>query len=115
MAPAAPWRIGVRRNEALFRDVNERIEEISTEFSERDQQPGRLSFLCECGIEQCAELIKATVAEYEAVRANPRHLLVLPGHEHTDTARVVERNSRFFVVEKLKEAGEFAIEHDPRS
>jgi hypothetical protein len=113
------------RNEALFREVNERIKEISTEFAEGDateelpevrvHQQERLSLVCECGMEQCAEQIDATVAEYEAVRANPRRFLVVPGHEHTDTARVVERNSGFVVVEKLEEAGEVAIEHDPRS
>jgi hypothetical protein len=103
------------RNEVLFREVNERIEEISTEFAVQDGQRLRLGLVCECGIEQCTEKIEATVAEYEAVRANPRRFLVVPGHEQTDTARVVERNSGFLVVEKLEEAGEVAIEHDPRS
>ena len=103
------------RNEALFREVNERIEGISTEFAERDQQQERLRLVCECGMEQCAELIEATVADYEGVRASPRRFLVVPGHEHTDTALVVERNSGFFVIEKMEEAGEVAIEHDPRS
>jgi len=105
------------RNEALFREVNERIEGISTEFAERDQQQERLRLrlVCECGREQCVEVVEATVAEYEAVRASPRRFLVVPGHEHTDTARVVERNSGFFVIEKMEEAGEVAIEHDPRS
>ena len=103
------------RNEALFREVNERIEGISTEVAERDQQQEGLRLVCECGMEECAELIEATVAEYEAVRASPRRFLVVPGHEHTDTARVVERNSGFFVIEKMEEAGEVAIEHDPRS
>jgi hypothetical protein len=114
------------RNEALFREVNERIEETSTELAEADataavpearvrQHQERLVLVCECGMEQCVEQIEATVAEYEAVRANPRRFLVVPGHEHTDTARVIERNSGFFVVEKLGEAGEVAIEHDPRS
>jgi hypothetical protein len=105
------------RNEARFREVNERIEGISSRGSlaDRDQQQERLRLVCECGIEECAEVIEATVAEYEAVRAHPRRFLVVPGHEHTDTARVVERNSGFLVVEKLEEAGEIAIEHDPRS
>ncbi|MGN6431820.1 MAG: hypothetical protein ACTHNB_13990 [Gaiellaceae bacterium] len=97
--------------------MNERIEDISREFADRDQQQERLRLrlVCECGIEQCTEVVEATVAEYEAVRANPRRFLVFPGHEHADTARVVERNSGFVVVEKLEEAGEVAIEHDPRS
>jgi hypothetical protein len=103
------------RNEALFRDVNERIEEVTTDLGEDGGQAERIGFVCECGIEDCTELLEATVAEYEAVRASPRHFLVLPGHEDTNTERVVERNSGFFVVEKLDEAGEVAVEHDPRS
>jgi citrate lyase beta subunit len=42
---------------------------------------------------------------------------VLPGHEweERDVARVVERHPRYFVVEKLDEAAETAIDQDPRS
>jgi hypothetical protein len=38
------------RNEALFREVNERIEDISREFAASDQPAERISFVCECGI-----------------------------------------------------------------
>ena len=106
------------RNEALFREVNERIEAVSREFAEGDwdQKQEQLRLVCECGRqEECAELLEATVAEYEAVRPNPRRFLVLPGHEQTDIERVVERTSRFFVVEKFEDASEVAIESDPRS
>ena len=56
-----------------------------------------------------------TRAEYESVRSDPRRFIVVPGHEHTDTARVVERNSAFSVIEKLERAAEIAVEQDPRS
>jgi hypothetical protein len=102
------------RNEVLFREVNERIEEISRELTDREQPLERLELVCECGREDCTEMLEATLAEYESVRANPRHFLVLPGHEHIETVRVIERTSRFLVVEKLEEEGEIAIEHDPR-
>jgi sulfur transfer protein SufE len=103
------------RNEAFFREVNERIEAISRDFADGDQGPERLRLVCECGRDECTELLEATVSEYEAVRAHARRFLVLPDHEHAETARIVEQNSRFFVVEKLEEEGEVAIEHDPRS
>jgi hypothetical protein len=103
------------QNEVLLREVNERIEAISREFTAHSPQPDQINFVCECGKVDCTELLEATVAEYEAVRAHPRRFLVLPGHEHADTARVVERKRRFLVVEKLEEEGEIAIEHDPRS
>ena len=103
------------RNEALFREVNERIETIGRELSDGDLPLKRLQLVCECGREDCTEVLEATVAEYESVRADARRFLVLPGHEHTDTARVVERTSHYFVVEKLGEAGKVAIERDPRA
>ena len=100
------------RNEALFREVNERIEELSSDESE---QEASLEVVCECGRNDCTELLELTRAQYEAVRSEPRRFIVVPGHEHTDTERVVERNSGFFVVEKLEHAAEIAVEHDPRS
>ena len=105
------------RNEALFREVNERIEEVSREFAEEDwdQKQEQLRLVCECGRQECTEMLEATVPEYEAVRSNPRRFLVLPGHEQTDIERVVERNSRFVVVEKFEDASEVAIEEDPRA
>jgi hypothetical protein len=115
MAPTVTTEIRRAQNEALFREVNERIEEISGGLAEGDQQPEELRLVCECGRQECAELLEATVAEYEAVRSNPRCFLVLAGHEQNEIERVIERNSRFFVVEKYEEAGEVATEHDPRS
>jgi hypothetical protein len=103
------------RNEALFREVNERIEDLSVKSADESEQDGLFGVVCECGRADCTELIEVTRAEYEAVRSDPRRFLVVPGHEHTDTARVVERNSAFSVIEKLEGAAEIAIEHDPRS
>lgn len=102
------------QNEVLFREVNERIEAISHELSACERPPARLELVCECGRGDCSETLEATVAQYESVRANPRRFLVIPGHEDTETAPVVERANHFFVVEKLEEEGEFAVEHDPR-
>jgi hypothetical protein len=102
-------------NETLFREVNERIEELTTHLANESEQDESIQVVCECGRDACTELIEMTHAEYEAVRRDPRRFLVLPGHEHTDAARVVDRNGGFFVIEKLEEAAEIAIEHDPRS
>jgi hypothetical protein len=103
-------------NETLFREVNERVEEVATGFAGYGEQDRLLiGFVCECGLDDCTEQLEVTHAQYEAVRGHPRRFLVLPGHEHTEAARVVERHPRFVVVEKLGEAAEIAIEHDPRS
>ena len=103
------------KNEALFREVNERIEELDTAFTGYGEGDALLiGFVCECGNEDCGETLEITQAQYESVRSDPRRFLVLPGHEDTDVARVVERHGHFLVVEKLDAAAAIAIEQDPR-
>ena len=104
------------RNEALFREVNERIVELDTGLGGHDRGGSPLiGFVCECPREDCSELLEVTHGQYEGVRENPRRFLVLPGHEDLDIAKVIDRNGQFLVVEKTGEAGEFAVEQDPRS
>ena len=102
------------RNELLFREVNERVEEIN-ERLDGDNEDSLMVFVCECGNTDCNEQIELRRAEYEAVRANPKHFAVLPGHEDLRIARVIERHNGFFVAEKVGEAAEMAVEHDPRT
>jgi metal-responsive CopG/Arc/MetJ family transcriptional regulator len=99
------------RNEALFRAVNERIEDASKTVPPEEQL---MQFLCECDNKACAEKISATRAEYEAVRAVPTHFIVLPGHEDPEIERVVLQSERFLVVEKQGGAAQEAEKSDPR-
>jgi hypothetical protein len=100
------------RNEALFREVNERIEDVQEGFAAQ----GRTDFLCECGSEDCTQPISLTLAEYEQIRRNPKHFVVLPGHDVVDLERVVERRDRYAVVEKLPGApAKIALKRDPRT
>lgn len=100
------------RNEALFREVNERINEIGRGLGVEDEA----EFICECGEEACTTAIRLLVSEYEDVRAHPARFAVVPGHEHFDLERVVEANERFAIVEKYKPSSvELAAETDPRA
>jgi hypothetical protein len=102
----------VAENEALFRQVNERIEEVNESLDAAEPA----DFLCECGDENCTSPVSLTLAEYEQVRKNPTHFITTLGHEVVDVERVIARNDRFAVVEKLTgEAGRIAFETDPRS
>lgn len=98
-------------NEATIRDVNEGIE--------RGQWPGEedspVGFRCECARLGCNQLVELTVREYEAIRANPRRFVVVPGHEFPDVETTVEARRGYIIVEKRDQAGEVAEEHDPRS
>ena len=88
-------RIG--KNEALFRQINERLKELGESFSLVAEQS---EFVCECGDATCAEPLQMTLAEYERVRANPEWFAIRPGHEIPDVETVVETHRGYVVVEK---------------
>jgi hypothetical protein len=103
-------RIG--RNEALFREVNERIEQISATLQVSDE---KLQILCECGVPTCLEQIEVPVRDYERVRRQSTLFVILPGHEHADLEEIVERHDGYHVVRKLAgDAADVAREFDPR-
>jgi hypothetical protein len=97
------------KNEALFREVNNRILD-AVNIVEGEG----LEVLCECGDAACADIFQITFQEYRAVRARGERFVMLAGHEDPALERVVERNERFIVVEKIGEAGEMARDLDPR-
>jgi hypothetical protein len=100
----------VGQNEALFREINERIEAGRWPGDESEQ----LAFRCECSMLGCNHLLELTPAAYERVRANPRRFLLAPGHEIAGVEVVVEREASYLVVEKVGEAGRVAESTDPR-
>jgi len=98
------------KNEVLFREVNERIEQAAQDASFE----GPMVFVCECGNAECAEAIEVTLDEYEEARSQATRFLIVPGHEIDDFTRVLAQNERFAVVEKVGEAGAIAQRHNPR-
>jgi hypothetical protein len=102
----------VAKNEALFRRVNERIEEINQALDGDSES----DFLCECGDDDCTAPVSVTLSEYEEVRTNPRRFLIAHGHDVIDVERVIRETDRYAVVAKLSgEAERIAVETDPRS
>jgi hypothetical protein len=107
------FRERVARNEALFRQVNERVRDVSQVFATLDPSP--VDFICECGNEECTEPIALSLGEYEAVRADPAHFFVVPDHVIPEVERVVESHASYVVVRKLAGEQEIARETNPRS
>jgi hypothetical protein len=102
----------VAKNEALFREVNERIKRLNPHLDAHDQA----DFICECGDAECTHPVSLTLTEYEEVRRRGTHFAVLPGHVVPDLERVVARYPRFAVVEKTDaRAAGIAVSEDPRS
>jgi hypothetical protein len=98
------------KREAEFREVNERESAISNNDLWQ-------AYVCECGDGNCDATVELTPEEYERVRQNPTHFLIVPDQEHVhrDIERIVAKHTRFWVVEKLGTAAEVAKDRDPRS
>jgi hypothetical protein len=104
-------RIG--KNEALFRQVNERLEEMNTALEELTDV---MVLVCECGDLECSEQIEMPHSEYEQLRSDPKLFAVRPGHEAAGVEEVVRRAAGYDVVRKA--AGlptQLAEETHPRS
>ena len=100
-------------NEAVFRDVNERIQDVASSFNLTSES---LDLICECGDASCVARISLTRDEYESVRADPQLFAVAGGHVAADVEEVVENRSGYDVVRKYKGApAEIAQKTDPRS
>jgi hypothetical protein len=104
-------RIGL--NEAVFREVNERIENLAQRF-ELNEEP--FDLVCECGDADCVQRISMTRAEYEKLRSDPHLFAVHPGHEYPDVEEIVERRKGYDIVSKNEGIPEKIAERtDPRS
>ena len=98
------------KTEAVFREVNERINETAQRFASAEAR-----FLCECGDADCTERVEATLDEYELVREDATHFLLRDGHEAPAIERVVRRRRGYAVVEKFHAAVRRVVrQRDPR-
>jgi hypothetical protein len=99
-------------NEALYRQVNEQVENINKGMVET---MGEFDVLCECGTLQCTEQITVSTAVYEGARSDSHRFIVRPGHQVDDMEVVVADHGTFYVIEKTpREARELAEEQDAR-
>jgi hypothetical protein len=96
--------------ESLFREVNERIDDLGVNKSTED-----VSILCECATRECAEQLVLPDAVYAHVRTHSTWFLVRPGHEEPAVETVVVRREGYVIVEKRGEAAEQAERMDPRT
>ena len=105
----------VARNQSRFREINERIEPSNAAHNWVD--PPYADWVCECAQADCSIAVRLTIGEYESVRSDPAKFLVAPSDEHVipQVEQIVDRNERYWVVEKVGVAGDVSEELDPRS
>jgi len=99
------------RNEAFFRQVNERINDVADRF-EGDHAH---DFFCECADPECTERIALTADDYEWVRSKPTRFFFAPGHVAPEIEHIVEREGDHVVVEKRGIAARIAARLNPRA
>lgn len=103
----------VARNDATFREANERIRDVA----EEEQMTEEIPFLCECADEDCTEIVRLSHEQYERVRRNATDFLNAPGHDAASGphSEVVERNHTYLVVRKKGLAADIVENLDPRT
>jgi hypothetical protein len=87
----------VAENEALFRQVNERVV--------GDRRPAEsFEILCECGNAECMEHIDVTTEVYMRARGQRTDFVLKAGHAQPDLETVIEEHEQFVLVRKVGEA-----------
>jgi hypothetical protein len=93
-------------NEAVFREVNERIEGISKLFRWGKREP--LDLVCECRNATCVRRIEMSRGDYQALRSEETHFALYPGHADTEIERVIASHPGYEIVAKRGPAAEVA-------
>jgi hypothetical protein len=106
------WEERTARNEALFRQVNERVEELHDQLA----SGGTADFVCECPDDTCTARITVPLTTYERVRSDPHLFLVAHDHVRPELEQVVEQGDGFVIVRKdTPTSARIAEQTDPRS
>lgn len=93
-------------NEAVFREVNDRIAGLAKLFRVGDQGP--LDLVCECRNVTCVQRIVMSRDNYEALRAEATRFALYPGHADLEIERVVSSHPGYEIVEKSGSAADVA-------
>jgi hypothetical protein len=104
-------QVKAARNQSLFREVNERVEHLQRGWAHLSE----IDFDCECADDSCTARVSMTIAEYEQIRARPERFFVLSEHVYPEVEVVVAKNERYWTVEKIEAAAQFAGALNPRA
>ena len=99
------------QNEALFREVNERIKATADGF----ESGSTFEYFCECANADCTFQVALTGEEYENIRSDPTQFVVLPNHFTPEVETLASESKAYWIVRKTGEAGEYVEKLDPRS
>lgn len=101
----------IAQTESAFRHANERIAEIAESFDSVQAE-----FICECADPGCNHRLNVPLEEYEDVREEGTHFLVVDGHEDPAYERVMRRRRGYAIVKKFtRRLAALVRRSDPRS
>lgn len=104
-------RVGL--NEAVFREVNERLRGFGDAGGAKEAM---LDLVCECGDAACTARIEVASADYERARSQARQFLVAEGHVVESVETVIQKRDGWDLIEKhAGRPAEIAEKTDPRS
>jgi hypothetical protein len=83
----------VRQTQIVFREVNQRIAEITATHEEMSSE-----FLCECGRATCVTVIELALGDYREIRKDGSHFITALGHQVDGVDPLVEKRDGFEIV-----------------
>jgi hypothetical protein len=89
----------IAKNNLTFREANETIRARADEYRAPLEH---IPFLCECADPGCTAIVRLSLEQYAAVRADDRHFFTVAGHEEAEEplGEVVSREGEYVIVEK---------------
>jgi hypothetical protein len=94
-----PQTVRQTTNQKLFRQVNERIAELTDPLDEPDLPQ---SFFCECRRIGCNAMLEVPLGVYAIVRNDDDLYIVVPGHEDRDQDQTVTDHGAYLIVSSLR-------------
>lgn len=102
------------KNEAIFRDYNENIQQGLVELKRMAKETGQedylpdedppLHFYCECSNIRCRRRIVLKPKTYDMIHKNRKRFIVVRGHEVGEIEKSVTEKDNYSVVEKFRSA-----------
>lgn len=93
----------IARNEAAFRELNDRLD---SKVHRGSTEPDFAGFVCECGNGGCDTTIRVALGAYEEIRQDDMLFIVVPGHELPESEDIVDDGGGYLVVRKHDEVSE---------
>jgi hypothetical protein len=94
----------------MFREANERAKG----WEEQHRLDEVELYFCECANPECRERVSLGKADYERVRSDSGHFVIVPGHEVPDLETVIQLNEGWAIIEKAPEVEDIVEARDPR-